>query len=486
MKTREINQLLADYYANPDVRARLVQFLGGSELKAMTAEFLTAGDEKSPVEFQPHCTTEIWQLLSEHCDVGRSLWDRESLIVDLDVEYVNFDQPAMPFVQPRACYELQAPVVRAVEQWLLKRGIAPLHWISGQGHHFAWKIGRKSMAFRQLENLGHLTDSLRFRYQQPSPPNNDVVGPDLGLAFSGLGMVMEWIAESIKESCQNETTIPISLTAIEAGPVRDSQREVIALDISEYGDPLDVRCLRMPFSVYHKPSQKRDQLGDPLVDAMPPMFPIPLFEMTTDVALEVMRDAWEVRALAARAPSAIPDFSRQMSALIRGYEISQLAEFHQAFYRLEHYVPQRWPVTYDQIRLDEFPSCVSQPLVDPNDLLLKPVMIQHLVRALMARDWQPRHIAGLVRSKYERDFDWGERWRRYDAPSRADFYVRLFAGAIITGRDQLIDFNCKSTQEKYYCPVEHCQTNLLELNEQLRGQTFADLGAPLARKVKNS
>ncbi len=288
---------------------------------------------------------------------------------------------------------------------------------------------------------------------------------------------MEWVAEEIKQRCQAETTIPISLTAIEAGPVRDLQREVIALDVSEYGDPLDVRCIRMPFSVYHKPSQKRYQLGDLLVDAMPPMFPVPLFEMTTEFALEVMRDPAAVAALAARAPTAIPDFSRQTESLIKDYENSNLAQFHRVFYQLEHHPPEIWPETYDQISLPELPSCVRQPLLEPNDLLLKPVMIQHVVRALMAHDWQPRHIAGLIRSRYERDFDWGERWQRYDAPSRADFYVRMFAGAIVTGRDQLIDFNCKSTQEKQCCPAEHCQANLVELGDQLKRNLGADMFA---------
>jgi hypothetical protein len=471
MKTEEINPLLDEYYANSNVRARLVQFLGGSAAKSMTAEFVTADDEESQARFQPHGTNEIWRLLKEHYDVGRSLWDRESLIVDLDVEYVNFDQPAMPFVQPRMCYDLQAPVVRAVEQWLLKRGIAPLHWISGQGHHFAWKIDRNSTTFSQLVHLGHLTDSLKRRYQQPAAPNGNIVGLNLGLAFSGLGMVMEWVAEEIKLSCQSETRIPMSLTAIEAGPVRDSQREVIALDVSEYGDPLDVRCVRMPFSVYHKPSQKRYQLGDLLVDAMPAMFPVPLFEMTTEVALEVMREPAEVMALAARAPTAIPDFSAQTGGLLSDYENSRLAEFHQEFYCMEQYPPELWPETYDQIPLQQFPWCVRQPLAEPNDLLLKPVMIQHVVRALMANDWPPRQIAGLIRSRYERDFGWGERWQRYDAPSRADFYVRMFAGAIVSGHDPLIDFNCKSTQEKHYCPAEHCSANLVELRDQLENRT---------------
>ena len=91
----------------------------------------------------------------------------------------------------------------------------------------------------------------------------------------------------------------------------------------------------------------------------------------------------------------------------------------------------------------------------------------------MSHDWSPRHIAGLIRSKYESDFEWGDRWDRYDAASRADYYVRMFAGAIVTGRDRLIDFNCMSTQEKHYCPEDHCNKNLVHLRDNLIGKVKA-------------
>lgn len=470
MNVFNTNPSLWQYYQQPDIRARMLEFMGGRSLDTVSAEFMTADSEDADVQYQPRPIHELWDCLNQGRDVGRSLWDRNAIIVDLDVEYVNFDNPAMPFVRPLACYELQKPVVDTVEQWLLKFGIAPLHWVSGQGHHFAWKLDLESEAVRMLASLGRLTSSLQVRYQRPCRPYGSEVGDYRGAAFAGLGKVMEFVAQEIRNSAQSETAIPINLTAIEAGPVRqgeNAQREVIAIDISEYGDPLDVRGIRMPFSVYLKPNQKRFQLGDSLVQAMPWMFPVPLFEMDTPTALALMRDSKQVVTLAKRASTAIPDFSAPMLNLIRQYVESPLASFHELFYQDEHDSPDRWPETYDRTNLNDFPACVRQPLEQPNDLLLKPGMIQHLTRALMAYGWCPRHIAGLIRSKYERDFNWGQRWDRYDAASRADFYVRLFAGAIVTGNDNLIDFNCKSTQEKLYCPVAHCNRNLVDLQDVL-------------------
>jgi hypothetical protein len=47
-------------------------------------------------------------------DIGRSLWDRESLIADLDVEYVNFDRPEEAYLSPERVFDLQLPVEQAI------------------------------------------------------------------------------------------------------------------------------------------------------------------------------------------------------------------------------------------------------------------------------------------------------------------------------------------------------------------------------------
>jgi len=65
----------------------------------------------------------------------------------------------------------------------------------------------------------------------------------------------------------------------------------------------------------------------------------------------------------------------------------------------------------------------------PNDLLLKPTGIRNVTECLLERGWHPRHIAGLIRSKFERDYDWGRQWIDYSPAMRADFYVRIFSSA---------------------------------------------------------
>jgi hypothetical protein len=72
-----------------------------------------------------------------------------------------------------------------------------------------------------------------------------------------------------------------------------------------------------------------------------------------------------------------------------------------------------------------------------------------------------------VWSRYARDFQWGDRWARLDPQRRAEFDVRVFAGALLAGLDRAIDFNCVSSQEKGLCPRSGCTHDLRDDRERL-------------------
>jgi hypothetical protein len=458
--------MLRDYYSNPHVRARLTEFLGGTSLHSATCVYITSDDNGPHIWYAPRPVHDLWQLLDDGLDVARSLWDRRSLIAHLDIEYVNFDYPAEAYLKPARTFEVQRPVVRAIQEVLLQHGVAPLHLLSGRGHHFVWRISRFSSAFAALARLGRVPDTLGACYAQPQPPVGEIVEPELGRAFAGLGLVMELVAHHAMKATSGHCELPIELTAVEAGPgVRG--REIISLDLSEYGDPLPTRSIRMPFSAYLKPQHQRSVLGEELVSQLPLQFMIPVHEMDDRQGLIAMRDWGEVTDLARRASVAIPEQSDGTSNLIGTYRRSDLARFHKYFYSTEHDPPAAWPDTYDRTPLADLPPCARRILEQPNELLLKPAGIQLVTRVLMAVGWHPRHIGGLIRSKYERDYGWGEHWLLYDAATRADFYVRLFAGQFVSGNDELVDFNCRSTQEKGYCAQVACTQNLEDYRERL-------------------
>jgi hypothetical protein len=65
--------------------------------------------------------------------------------------------------------------------------------------------------------------------------------------------------------------------------------------------------------------------------------------------------------------------------------------------------------------------------------------MRKVTEALLAKGWHPRHIAGLIRSKFERDYGWGDQWIDYSPSMRADFYVRIFAGLNVSLKETLTE-----------------------------------------------
>jgi hypothetical protein len=194
---------------------------------------------------------------------------------------------------------------------------------------------------------------------------------------------------------------------------------------------------------------------------VPAMVAVPRAHQSLYRVLTSGRFPREAARAAERQEAHLPDVAQGIATLLLGYLPSRLAAFHRDYYAVTPHPPEAWPDTYDRLDSKALLPCVRWPLERPNDFLLQPARIQHLTRGLLADGWQPRHIAGLVHSRYARDYGWGTRWSRLDARTRAEFDVRVFAGLIATGLDEGVDFNCVSAQEKGLCPHDtNCHHDL--------------------------
>lgn len=274
---------------------------------------------------------------------------------------------------------------------------------------------------------------------------------------------MEFVGHRVLAATINTCPLPVQLAAIEVGPGARG-REIISFDISEYGDPLHTRHLRIPFSAYLKPRQLEWMLGEAEVRRLLPIFEIPLAGLNPAEAITAMRDPDAVLEIAGNASVAIPDESEPMQSLLDEYQHSELAAFHDRFLRelREDGLPPDWSV-----RIREAPLCAQFLVEHPNDWLLKPAALQHLARVLTSLNWSPVSISQLIFAIYSKDGDWGNTWARLDPNNRAIFYTRLFTGMIATGIDRLIDFNCVSHQEKGYCTSPICSSNLTKYRDIL-------------------
>jgi hypothetical protein len=452
-----------DFYQNPNVRNRIGDFIGSSSDGTSAAEFISASDQTAPPPSESYSPRALDLILARGFEIYRSLWDRDALIADFDIEYVNFDNPAEAFVDPDRVFVIQQPVVETIEQLLSDYGIKPLHVLSGRGHHFVWRIEQSSDEFKKLSTLGRGPPSLWKSEAELRPPNDRTVPDELGRAFAGLGLVMEFLAHRVKQIAAQQTEIPVELTAVEVGRSQHG-REMISLDISEYGDPLYSRTIRVPFSVYLKPWQQPWAFSPDVLTELQPLFVIPLQTIDCRQGISIMRDPRLAAELAEHSLTRIPDGTRGTGELLQHYNKSKLAEFHAFFYSQEQHPAELWPETYDRQPMEILPACARIALEMPNDLLLRPAFIRRLVRVMLALGWHPRHIAGLICSKYRRDFGWTQ-FINVDPATRADFYTRVFAGLFAAGTDNLVDFNCASAQEQGTCTFSNCGFDLLKFKQ---------------------
>jgi hypothetical protein len=461
-KSKKVN-----YYAYPMVRSRIAEFLGMEpKVPDTVSGVVMIGDACQAGYRHMRRANELPLCLDRDCEISRSLWDSSSLLVDLDIEYVNFDFPAEAYIHPDRAFALQAAVIETTEKQLRSCGIVPLHLLSGRGHHFIWRVRRESSSFDLLIALGHPTSTVLSHYERMRPVDGVKIDSAMGTAYHGLGLVLEYLAAEIKRISSSSSRIPVELTAVEVGP-GEKGREMISLDISLFGDPLDLRSTRVPYSRYLKMEQQKDVLGCEIIASLPPIFEIPLGEMNVADALQVMRDPEAVARLAEEVSSSIPEFSPEMEELISSYSASSLAKFHHDFYSAEPDPPDSWSRTYDRTDLRQLPPCARFILEHPNDFLLHPSGMRRVVMVFLALGWHPRHIAGLIQSKLEGDYSWGRLWEGYDPATRAEFYTRVFAGLVAARYDDLVDFNCQSAREQGTCHVPDCHNNLLPFRQSL-------------------
>jgi hypothetical protein len=461
--TMNVIEKRMQYYGDTNVRARILEFVGPATGGESSCEFLTGSDDSSSPPFKSYSPQSLNLLLDCGFEICRSLWDRTGLIADFDIEYVNFDNQAEAFVEPERVFAIQWPVQETIERLLQEHGIEALHILSGRGHHFIWRIEQNSAEFKKLAELGSGPPSLWAAESEPHPPNGRAVQNRLARGFAGLGLVMEFLAHRVKQIAAPLTKIPVELTAVEVGP-SEHGREMISIDISEYGDPLYSRVIRVPFSVYLKPWQQPWAFASDVLTNLQPLFAIPLQGIDWRQGISAMRDLRLTAKLAEHTSTKIPEATRGTGRLFSEYQKSKLAKFHAWFYSQEQHPAELWPQTYDQTPLEILPACARVALERPNDLLLRPAYIRRLVRVMLALGWHPRHIAGLICSKYCRDFGWTQ-FVNVDPATRADFYTRIFAGLFAAGTDNLVDFNCVSAQEQGMCTFSSCGFNLLNFKE---------------------
>jgi len=457
-----------EYYRDPAVRARVREYCGATGTGAPTCVFLAPLCPGPLTRWETAARlppSELEHSFDAGCDLSRSMWDTASLLVHLDIDYFE-NVLAGDALPPRGPAFLRLePLFRAIRYELARLELPLLDLMTGRGYHFTGRIPIRSPIVDRLADLG--------RPAAPRHAARPADGPDerRDHAFVGLGLVLEHLAHQLMRRASVVSAIPVVVNGTEVGR-GGIGRESASIDLSYCGDLLESRRIRVAFGTYQNHIFRPDIFGPHTAASVPPLAAVPRRDRTLVWMLERGRQLAGARRLAERESVVLPDVAHGMGRLVEEYLLSPLADAHSRFYGVRPHPAAEWPSTYDACDLQSLPACVASPLLHPNDGLLKPTALQHVTRTLMSRGWHPRHIAGLVLSKYAGDFQWGDRWTRMDPARRADYDVRVFASLVETGVDEAFDFNCVSAQEKGLCPFSACGHDLRRDRERLLQQAI--------------
>ncbi len=454
---------VAAYYRQPAVLARMREYCGESTAHPITCVYLAAMGSPADAwrdweHAAPHKPAEFDALVANGADLARSLWDTESLIVHIDLDYQNLDDPGEPFHHPvESFFKLEA-ALRATRDVLTELGLPLLTLMTGRGYHFSGRVPIGDPAVSALAELAPETPGWLATAATRLPPwMAGRMDERTARAYTGHGLVTEWIGHLVMRRAARLSPIPLVFNGTVVGG--GDGRECVSIDLSAAGDPLDVRHIRVAFSTYQRHRFRPDIFGTRAA-ARAPLASLPC---GTESTWQRLTDGRDLRAAAALAPSTrarLPEVAGGAGRAVAGYRSSALAAFHRRFFAEPADSAAAAAARFGPALVAALPPCVAASLAAPNDLLLQPAHIQHVTRYLMAGGWHPRHVAGLVFGRYAAPFGWGDRWTRLDARTRAEFDVRVFAGMLETGLDRGVDFNCRSAQEKGLCPAGGCSRDL--------------------------
>ena len=441
------------YYAERQVAARIREYcgVGGGDIPG--AVYLSTIDPQG----DPHVTWEaprrfpvdaLPSLLTGSDDIARSLWDTRHLVWLVDLDHQNLDAPAHPFLRPHEAFAALEPTFRTVRAINRELDLPVLSVMTGRGYHFTGVIPLTGPVIDQLGCLIPSTPRWWYTHERRRAPWMEAPMPEWqARAHAGLGLVTEYFAHLVLDRAAAASPVPVTVngTIVGAGA---RGREVVSLDFSHFGDPLDVRQFRICFGTYQWHRMRPDIFGP--AAALPALVALPRERQPLKTMLRQGRGPRIAASRAQRAHARLPDVSAGVQRLVERYQSSALAAFHRRFYAERS----------SEASFDAAPPCVSWCLDQPNDRLLKPEHLQHLVRWGLANGCSARQLAEAVVRRYEADHGWGDRWRRLDPRTRAEFDVRVFAGFATNGDDRLVDFNCVSAQEKDLCPRVGCPHDL--------------------------
>jgi len=447
---------LARYYGVDAVRQRVLDYAGGQSSCSLTARSLAAyggyshlhqPDDWGPIALAPLLLDSAFE---DGDDICRSLADSGGTLLLLDVDYANPQDPSEPYSDPRSVFLHLDEVRTAILDAFRDHHVRPLVLMTARGWHFVARVPRGTPLHDGLVALGALSPSLVARVLQVESVEAEEALLD-ARAHVGAGKLLEHLAHRLLRTLRGGIGVPIDLADVPPS----GRGGFICLDLSAYADPLFLRYSRCAFSSNQKARVSRLAPDRPFVIVLPHGL------VDTAGLLSIREDLAAAAAFAEDADVRIPDVPDEAVSWLADYRRGPLVGLHRE-------MDDAWTEPAIEPVVESLPACAAMPLRWPDPSLLEPAYIRTVTCALGARGWRPGGVAALIRSRYGREPRLRRLFERYDAGSRAAFYVRLFWGTSAAGLETREGFSCASQKGRGTCVGEACGHDLALLFDRFR------------------
>lgn len=354
----------------------------------------------------------------------------QSVLMPLDFEVFLLGRNHQLYVDKesqRYWFKQCLPVCRYVEDFFRARGIPYLLDYTPSGAHLLWQNIMGSRATKEVERIGYLENDLKAACQYVD--KNDIkrwwgISLSAALVFSGLGKLAEFLSlkaiDAFKAS-EEKWQLPVTIS--------DSIDQCINFDNSwAEGSPF-MRSIRSPFSLHKKNHDKYMAFHlPPLVDVVGSYFDgrEVCEESDIDRVVDCMWDMEMASEHARKFSGFIPASNDNLIDFVREYRESDLFGFHREF---EATPDLRRGKALERAKNDgKLTDFARSMLFSPNPMALQPkCMMGFVYDLLIYADWQPKHIANVLRDLYiDPNYNWSIDFFKYPAEEKANFWARTF------------------------------------------------------------
>ena len=458
-----------EYYRSPQIRHVMCSFLEGCEYLVGFGEAEVWKGAMQPFYSAPSGWPHLEVMLEAGLDIFASLWRTDSTVGVIDIEYFNHRNKGRAITDPGyALWELR-PIIEQFLFQFAQYEMPYLALVTGQGVQLLFKVPFTDPVHERLVWLGgHDEQSLLERYEMPYDGKRQRPVPwYASLGSKGMFRVILKMSNDVMKQLQarremGEMILPTVYSDIHMGDpthgLFGEGPEGISIDLTCYGDPLHMRDHRAPFSTHQK--QRADNRYTEVYWA-PLKLTLPFWSLDEYDAIALKRieevemcatDFEYAAALAERVDCQIPTAAWAVDRVIDNIVDSPLGSFFEYFDCEHHNHHWDWDSTYfNPTVLDDLPPCVCHSLAYPEPHLLKPTNLQRLVRVLDSMGWHPKHIGGLIFSRYT-SMSWGY----YNAEKRANYWAEQYAAPIFDGTDDKRYMSCIEEQQRNFCIQPFC------------------------------